>query len=95
MNWRHHNTISEKLEAIEYLKKGNSIHETIEKYSVDKKTIRYWIDHEKKYLNISNKKALHPGKIPIIIIARRGKYISLDRSKIIVEYLLILIYLMH
>ena len=65
INRRHHNTISEKLEAIEYLKKGNCIHKTAEKYTVERKTIKYQIEHEKNYLNN--------------ITGRRGKYMSLDR----------------
>lgn len=62
---RHHFTISEKLEAINYLKKGNSIHNTAaEKYMVDRKTIKYWRDHENEFQKITNpsiKKTLHPG----------------------------------
>ena len=50
---RHHFTISEKLEAINYLKKGNSIHNTAEKYMVDRKTIKYWRDHENDFLKIT------------------------------------------
>ena len=37
INRRHHFTITEKLDAIDYLKKGNSIHKTAEKFIVDRK----------------------------------------------------------
>ena len=67
---RHHYTIEDKLDAIEFFKKGNSIHKTTEKYTVDRKTIKYWIAHEKEYLQITNpsiKEILHPGRKPQLL----------------------------
>lgn len=82
INRRHHNTISEKWETLEYLKKGNSIHKIEEKYAIDRKTIKYWIEHEKYYLNNSNPCQKNPTsrkKASFIINGRRAKYMSLDR----------------
>ena len=53
INRRHHFAITDKLDAIEYLKKGNSIHKTAEKFMVDRKTIKYWRDHEKEYKKVN------------------------------------------
>ena len=77
---RHHYTIDDKLEAIEYFKKGNSIHKTAEKYAVDRKTIKYWIAHEKEYLQItnpSNKKTLHKGRCEQILSKEEEENICL------------------
>ena len=54
INRRYHYTISNKLEEIELLNNGNSIHRTAEKLGVDPKTIKWWKEHENDYNKITN-----------------------------------------
>ena len=54
INRRYHYTISNKLEAIEFLNNGNSIHKAAEKFGIGLKPIKWWKEHENDYNKITN-----------------------------------------
>lgn len=54
INGRYHYTISDKLEAIEFLENGNSIHKTVEKFGEDRKAIKWWKEYKNDYNIITN-----------------------------------------